>query len=108
MRQMYTYCWMYKSLQHQMDPSNNFGSYRSCLKAAMWRSEGAAEDREKVCTVYFLSTSRLYITLQIFFTGDDFLYIYGPFFFFFTNPISYLHFCSVRHLSDFGFGEYSL
>ena len=25
-------------LEHQMDPSSNFSSYRSTLKAAMWRS----------------------------------------------------------------------
>jgi len=37
-----------------MDPSNNFSSYRSCLKAAMWRSEGAVTDKEKVrCYGYF-------------------------------------------------------
>ena len=35
-------------LELQMDPSNNFGSYRSCLKAAMWRAHGATETREKV------------------------------------------------------------
>ena len=38
-----------------MDPSNNFGSYRSCLKAAMWRSEGAAEDRGKVRDLHLLN-----------------------------------------------------
>ncbi|CAG5119960.1 unnamed protein product, partial [Candidula unifasciata] len=42
-----------KILEHQMDPSNNFGSYRSCLKAAMWRSQGAAEDREKIVIPFF-------------------------------------------------------
>ncbi|XP_055874700.1 ras-GEF domain-containing family member 1B-like isoform X2 [Biomphalaria glabrata] len=42
-----------KILEHQMDPSNNFGSYRSCLKAAMWRSEGAAEEREKIVIPFF-------------------------------------------------------
>ncbi|KAK3801999.1 hypothetical protein RRG08_064593 [Elysia crispata] len=42
-----------KILEHQMDPSNNFGSYRSCLKAAMWRSEGAAEDRGKIVIPFF-------------------------------------------------------
>ncbi|CAG5134047.1 unnamed protein product, partial [Candidula unifasciata] len=40
-------------LEHQMNPSNNFGSYRSCLKAAMWRSEGAADDREKIVIPFF-------------------------------------------------------
>uniref|UniRef100_A0A0B7A706 Ras-GEF domain-containing protein n=1 Tax=Arion vulgaris TaxID=1028688 RepID=A0A0B7A706_9EUPU len=42
-----------KILEHQMDPSNNFGSYRSCLKAAMWRSQGAAEEREKIVIPFF-------------------------------------------------------
>uniref|UniRef100_A0A0B7A7X4 Ras-GEF domain-containing protein n=2 Tax=Arion vulgaris TaxID=1028688 RepID=A0A0B7A7X4_9EUPU len=42
-----------KILEHQMDPSNNFGSYRSCLKAAMWRSQGAVEDREKIVIPFF-------------------------------------------------------
>jgi len=37
-------------LELQMDPSNNFGSYRSCLKAAMWRAHGATDRREKVKT----------------------------------------------------------
>lgn len=41
-------------LEHQMDPSNNFSSYRSCLKAAIWRSEGAVDDRERVI-IPFLS-----------------------------------------------------
>ncbi|XP_005110065.2 ras-GEF domain-containing family member 1B [Aplysia californica] len=40
-------------LEHQMDPSNNFSSYRSCLKAAMWRSEGAGEEREKIVIPFF-------------------------------------------------------
>lgn len=35
-------------LERQMDPSSNFSCYRSCLKAAMWRSEGAVQEREKV------------------------------------------------------------
>ena len=38
----------FEILEHQMNPSSNFGSYRSSLKAALWRSEGAIEDREKV------------------------------------------------------------
>ncbi|BFZ17418.1 hypothetical protein BsWGS_20457 [Bradybaena similaris] len=42
-----------KILEHQMNPSNNFGSYRSCLKAAMWRSEGAADEREKIVIPFF-------------------------------------------------------
>lgn len=40
-------------LEHQMDPSNNFGSYRSCLKAAMWRSQCATDDRERVVIPFF-------------------------------------------------------
>ncbi|KAJ8317844.1 hypothetical protein KUTeg_002935 [Tegillarca granosa] len=34
-------------LKKTMDPSNNFTSYRSCLKAAMWRSERSDKDQEK-------------------------------------------------------------
>uniref|UniRef100_A0A914SIY5 Uncharacterized protein n=1 Tax=Parascaris equorum TaxID=6256 RepID=A0A914SIY5_PAREQ len=33
-------------LQHQLDPSANFTSYRATLKAAIWRSEGAKNDAE--------------------------------------------------------------
>ncbi|XP_050394068.2 ras-GEF domain-containing family member 1B isoform X2 [Patella vulgata] len=40
-------------LEHQMNPWNNFGCYRSCLKAAMWRSQGAVEDREKIVIPFF-------------------------------------------------------
>ncbi|XP_076458608.1 ras-GEF domain-containing family member 1B-like [Babylonia areolata] len=40
-------------LEHQMDPSNNFGSYRSCLKAAMCRAQSAINDREKVVIPFF-------------------------------------------------------
>ncbi|XP_021342900.1 ras-GEF domain-containing family member 1B-like isoform X3 [Mizuhopecten yessoensis] len=43
----------FEILEHQMDPSNNFGSYRSCLKAAMWRSDSAATDREKIVIPFF-------------------------------------------------------
>ncbi|CAC5402401.1 Ras-GEF domain-containing family member 1B,Ras-GEF domain-containing family member 1B-A,Ras-GEF domain-containing family member 1A,Ras-GEF domain-containing family member 1B-B,Ras-GEF domain-containing family member 1C [Mytilus coruscus] len=43
----------FEILEHQMDPSNNFGSYRSCLKAAMWRSEGATNEREKIVIPFF-------------------------------------------------------
>jgi hypothetical protein len=40
----------FEILEHQMDPTSNFGIYRSCLKAAMWRSEGAeaGSKQEKV------------------------------------------------------------
>ncbi|XP_064637616.1 ras-GEF domain-containing family member 1B-like isoform X3 [Lineus longissimus] len=40
-------------LEHQMDPSNNFASYRSTLKAALWRSQGAVEEREKIVIPFF-------------------------------------------------------
>ncbi|XP_063446007.1 ras-GEF domain-containing family member 1B-like isoform X1 [Mytilus trossulus] len=43
----------FEILEHQMDPSNNFGSYRSCLKAAMWRSENATNAREKIVIPFF-------------------------------------------------------
>ena len=38
----------YFVLQHQMNPSSNFGSYRASLRAALWRAQGAVDDREKV------------------------------------------------------------
>ncbi|KAH8405362.1 hypothetical protein KR222_007069, partial [Zaprionus bogoriensis] len=40
-------------LEHQMDPTSNFNSYRSTLKAAMWRSEGATEERERIIIPFF-------------------------------------------------------
>jgi len=40
-------------LEHQMNPASNFGSYRSSLKAALWRSEGAVEDRERIVIPFF-------------------------------------------------------
>ncbi|XP_022904097.1 ras-GEF domain-containing family member 1B-like isoform X3 [Onthophagus taurus] len=40
-------------LEHQMDPSNNFSSYRSTLKAAMWRSEGATDQQQKIVIPFF-------------------------------------------------------
>ncbi|XP_068236811.1 ras-GEF domain-containing family member 1B-like [Palaemon carinicauda] len=40
-------------LEHQMDPSSNFSSYRSTLKAAMWRSAGAVDDRQKIVIPFF-------------------------------------------------------
>ncbi|XP_025087315.1 ras-GEF domain-containing family member 1B-like isoform X2 [Pomacea canaliculata] len=43
----------FEILEHQMDPSNNFGSYRSCLKAAMWRSQCASDDRERIVIPFF-------------------------------------------------------
>lgn len=40
-------------LQHQLDPSGNFLSYRATLKAAIWRSEGAKQDAERVIIPFF-------------------------------------------------------
>ncbi|XP_057672826.1 ras-GEF domain-containing family member 1B-like isoform X2 [Diorhabda carinulata] len=40
-------------LEHQMDPSSNFSSYRSTLKAAMWRSEGATDQRQRIVIPFF-------------------------------------------------------
>ncbi|XP_055922024.1 ras guanine nucleotide exchange factor M-like [Eupeodes corollae] len=40
-------------LEHQMDPTSNFNSYRSTLKAAMWRSEGATNERERIIIPFF-------------------------------------------------------
>lgn len=40
-------------LEHQMDPSSNFSSYRSTLKAAMWRSAGAKDERQRIVVPFF-------------------------------------------------------
>ncbi|XP_015113116.1 ras-GEF domain-containing family member 1B isoform X2 [Diachasma alloeum] len=40
-------------LEHQMDPSSNFSSYRSTLKAAMWRSVGATDERQRIVVPFF-------------------------------------------------------
>uniref|UniRef100_A0A7E4ZZ79 Ras-GEF domain-containing protein n=1 Tax=Panagrellus redivivus TaxID=6233 RepID=A0A7E4ZZ79_PANRE len=40
-------------LQHQLDPSGNFISYRATLKAAIWRSDGAKQDAERVIIPFF-------------------------------------------------------
>ncbi|KAK3579555.1 hypothetical protein CHS0354_028394 [Potamilus streckersoni] len=40
-------------LEHQMNPANNFGSYRSSLKAAMWRSQEGSDSREKIVIPFF-------------------------------------------------------
>ncbi|KAI1715636.1 rasGEF domain-containing protein [Ditylenchus destructor] len=40
-------------LQHQLDPSGNFLSYRATLKAAIWRAEGAKQDAEKLVIPFF-------------------------------------------------------
>lgn len=36
-----------------MDPSSNFSSYRSTLKAAMWRSAGATDERQRIVVPFF-------------------------------------------------------
>lgn len=36
-----------------MDPSSNFSSYRSTLKAAMWRSHGAKDQRQRIVIPFF-------------------------------------------------------
>ena len=40
-------------LEHQMDPTSNFSSYRSTLKAAMWRSAGAKDERQRIVVPFF-------------------------------------------------------
>ena len=40
-------------LEHQMDPSSNFLSYRSTLKAAISRSEGATDQRQRIIIPFF-------------------------------------------------------
>lgn len=40
-------------LELQMDPSSNFSSYRSTLKAAMWRSAGATDERQRIVIPFF-------------------------------------------------------
>ena len=40
-------------LQHQMNPSSNFGSYRASLRAALWRAQQAVDDREKIVVPFF-------------------------------------------------------
>ena len=40
-------------LEHQMDPSSNFLSYRSTLRAAISRSEGATDQRQRIVIPFF-------------------------------------------------------
>ncbi|XP_059617832.1 ras-GEF domain-containing family member 1B-like [Phlebotomus argentipes] len=40
-------------LEHQMDPSSNFSSYRSTLKAAVWRSSGTTDERQRIVIPFF-------------------------------------------------------
>jgi len=49
-------------LEHQMDPSSNFLSYRSTLNAAISRSEGATDQRQRIVIPFFsLLVKDLYI-----------------------------------------------
>ncbi|CAD5220794.1 unnamed protein product [Bursaphelenchus okinawaensis] len=49
-------------LQHQLNPSGNFVSYRATLNAAIWRSECAKNDNERVIIPFFgLMLKDLYI-----------------------------------------------
>jgi hypothetical protein len=40
-------------LQHQLNPSGNFVSYRSTLNAAIWRFDAAKNDTERVIIPFF-------------------------------------------------------
>ena len=48
-------------LEHQMNPAGNFTSYRASLKTALWRSEGAVDDREKVGCLLYLYPSHAHL-----------------------------------------------
>lgn len=62
-----------------MDPTSNFGIYRSCLKAAMWRSEGAEAGSKEEKVRFFLIVilgvyqTILYVVLgkKMCFKGDN-------------------------------------
>lgn len=43
----------FQVLEHQMDPSSNFLSYRTTLKAAISRSEGATDQRQRIIIPFF-------------------------------------------------------
>ena len=43
----------FAALEHQMDPSCNFRSYRSTFNAAISRSEAATDDRQRVTIPFF-------------------------------------------------------
>lgn len=43
----------FEVLEHQMDPANNFNCYRSTLKAALWRAQGASDMRERIVIPFF-------------------------------------------------------
>lgn len=40
-------------LQHQLDPTGNFLSYRATLKAAIWRAKGAKNASERLIIPFF-------------------------------------------------------
>ncbi|XP_014261992.1 uncharacterized protein LOC106674064 [Cimex lectularius] len=46
-------CAKFSVLEHQMDPSCNFSSYRSTLKAAVWRSAAAKDESQKIVIPFF-------------------------------------------------------
>ncbi|KAF6211002.1 hypothetical protein GE061_014115 [Apolygus lucorum] len=46
-------CAKFSVLEHQMDPSSNFSSYRSTLKAAVWRSAAATDDSQRIVIPFF-------------------------------------------------------
>ena len=46
-------CGKFAALEHQMDPSCNFRSYRSTFNAAISRSEAATDDRQRVTIPFF-------------------------------------------------------
>ncbi|CAB3409103.1 unnamed protein product [Caenorhabditis bovis] len=41
-------------LQHQLDPSGNFISYRATIKAAQWRADSARGNQEKIVIPFFV------------------------------------------------------
>lgn len=43
----------FEMLEHLSNPCGNFSSYRSSLKAALWRSEVASDDRERIVVPFF-------------------------------------------------------
>lgn len=53
-------------LQHQLDPSGNFLSYRATLKAAIWRAEGARNETQQVRHKGEKSKKRFQIVIPFF------------------------------------------
>lgn len=41
-------------LQHQLDPSGNFLSYRATIKAAQWRADSARGNQQKIVIPFFV------------------------------------------------------